>query len=306
MSTPSSPAALNAAGPVGLVGLGAMGRGVAANLLRKGFTVHGRDLNPDALDWLRGQGGTPAPDMAALARECRVVVCFVVNDAQTEAVLWGESGLAPHLQPGTVLITCSTLPPAYVQSLGERLAARGVDHVDAPVTGGKVGAERGSLTIMIAGAPHAVERARPVLQAFGERLFVLGDRPGMGSQMKVINQLLCGVHIAAAAEALALARRNGLPLDTTLEVLRSGSAASWMLGDRGPRMVAQDFGNVTSAVDIFVKDLGLVLDAARDAQFPARLAQAAFAEFIAASGNGWGRLDDSAVICNHTGDPAST
>ena len=286
--------------PVGLIGLGAMGRGVASNLLAKGFNVVGRDVNPEALTWLLAKGGSVATGAADLASACDVIVSFVVNDAQTEDVLFGQDGLAAVLRPGSVFIACSTMSPKYVRELGVRLAAKQIHLVDAPVTGGKVGAQKGSLTVMVGGAPEVVERVRPVLGTFGARIFVLGDEPGKGAQMKVINQLLCGVHIAAAAEALAMAKRNGLPLDTTLEILKSGAASSWMLGDRGPRMVNEAFDDVTSAVDIFVKDMTLVLDAARQATFAAPMAHAAFLQYIEASSHGLGKLDDSAVIKNYT------
>ena len=288
---------------VGLIGLGAMGRGVAKNLLQKGFGVVGADVDPRSLEWLREQGGEPAADAQAIAEACSVVVTFVVNDRQTEQVLFGADPLVGRLKPGTVVVTCSTMPPAYVRALGGRLAGHGLRLVDAPVTGGMAGAEKGTLTIMAAGERQAFEEVKPVLAAFGARIFHLGEEPGMGSQMKVVNQLLCGIHIVAAAEGLALAKQHGLPLDTTLEILRSGSASSWMLGDRGPRMVREAFDEVTSAVDIFVKDMGLVVDAARESRFAAPLAHTAFLSFLAASGRGWGALDDSAVMRNYDAGP---
>ena len=291
--------------PVGLVGLGAMGRGVAGNLLGKGFPLMGYDIRPEAGEWLREQGGRFAPDLVSLARSCEVVVSFVVDHAQTESVLFAEGGLAAGLAPGSVLVACSTMPPSYVSALGVRLAARGITLIDAPVTGGAVGAARGTLTVMAAGDKAAYERVRPILEAFGARIYHLGDKPGAGAQMKVINQLLCGVHLAAAGEALAMAKRQNLPPETTLEILCSGAGASWMLGDRGPRMAGEAFDDVTSAVDIFVKDLGLVLDAAREARFAAPLAHAAYLAFISVSGRGMGRLDDSAVIRNYNTSPRS-
>ena len=234
-----------------------------------------------------------------MAERCQVIVSFVVNDKQTEEVLFGQNGLAAVMQPGSVFIACSTLPPQYVKELGARLAEKKIHLLDSPVTGGKVGAEKGSLTVMVAGEEAVFERVKPVLATFGARLFFLGTEHGKGSQMKVINQLLCGVHIAAAAEALAMARESGLPMETTLEILKSGAASSWMLGDRGPRMVSEKYDDVLSAVDIFVKDLGLVLDAARQSTFAAPMAHAAFLQFIEASGHGMGRLDDAAVINNY-------
>lgn len=285
---------------VGLIGLGAMGRGVAANLLAKGYAVAGRDISAEALRWLESQGGRASRDAAALAADCDIVVSFLVDDRQTEQVLFGADGLAVKLGRGSVFVACSTMAPGYVRALEPRLAETGVALIDAPVTGGKVGAARGTLTIMGSGDAAAFERVRPVLEAFGSRVHHLGDRAGAGAQMKVINQLLCGVHLAAAGEALAMAKAAGLPLDQTLEILGSGAANSWMLGDRGPRMVREAFDDVTSAVDIFVKDMGLVVDAARQIRFAAPLAHTAFLAFLQANASGLGRLDDSAVIRNYT------
>lgn len=282
-------------GTVGLVGLGAMGRGVAANLAKKGFRLHGCDVREESRASLAASDAFSTRP-AELASTCDVVVSFVVNDAQTEQVLFGDDGMAKHMRRGSVFVMCSTVPPAYAKSLGARLAERGVVLIDAPVTGGAAGAAKGSLTIMASGPKHAFDRVRPVLEAFGARLYHLGEHNGAGAQMKVINQLLCGVHLAAAGEALAMAKRQGLPLETVHEILCSGSASSWMLADRGPRMVADDFDNITSAVDIFVKDMGLVLDASRDSRFAAPLAHAAYLAFLATSGRGLGRRDDSAVI----------
>ncbi len=283
---------------VGLIGLGAMGRGAASNLIAKGFKVIGCDVSAKALDWLREQGGTPVESPKAVAKLARIVITFVVNSEQTEAVLFGEAGMVGSLPPGAVVITCSTMDPAYVQHLAKRLAAESISLVDAPVTGGAAGAAKGTLTIMGSGTVEAFEEACPVLQAFGSRVYNLGAA-GSGARMKVINQLMCGVHLAVAGETMALAKQQGLPLDMTLEILCSGAAGSWMLADRGPRMVEENFKDVKSAVDIFVKDMSLVLDATREARFPAPLAHAAYLAFIEAKSRGMGSLDDSAVTTNY-------
>lgn len=281
---------------VGLVGLGAMGRGVATNLIAKGHRVVGFDIRGEMNGWLTERGGVFARQLDDVAKSCAIVVSFVVNDAQTEDVLFGKQGLAQSLAPDSIFVACSTMSPSYVSALEARLAARSITLIDAPVTGGAAGAAKGTLTIMAAGNKAAFERVRPVLDAFGRNVYYIGEKAGAGAQLKVINQLLCGVHLAAAGEALALARRQGLPLDATLEILRSGAASSWMLGDRGPRMAAEAFGDVTSAVDIFVKDLGLVLDAGRSSKAALPLAAAAHQMFLAASGLGHGAADDSQVI----------
>ena len=283
---------------VGFIGLGAMGRGAAANLLDKGFEVVGCDVRADALDWLLSKGGTPARSLEEMAGQVDIVLCFVVNSRQTEAVLFGEGGLVGQLAPGAVFIACSTMDPAYVRDLADRLAVHSISLVDAPVTGGAAGAQGGTLTVMGSGSPEAFAVARPVLAAIGSRVYHLGPA-GSGAQMKVLNQLLCGVHLAAAGEALALARRQGLPLDLTLEILGSGAAASWMLADRGPRMIAGQFDEVTSAVDIFVKDMSLVLDATRESRFPAALAHTAYLTFLATAARGLGLQDDAAVTTHY-------
>lgn len=288
---------------VGLVGLGAMGKGAAENLIAKGFPLIGYDVRPEMRTWLEERGGKYAESLADLGRQCPVVVSFVVNDAQTEEILFGENALLGSLATGSIFVACSTMPPAYVSKLGERLAAHSINLIDAPVSGGAAGAAKGTLTVMGAGDPAVFAHVKPVLEAFGANIYHLGDKPGAGAQLKVLNQLLCGVHLAAAGEALAFARRQGLPLVMTLEILRSGAANSWMLGDRGPRMVEEAFGNVTSAVDIFVKDLGLVLDAAKEARFSAPLASTAYNAFLSVSGRGMGRWDDSAVTCDYLTEP---
>jgi len=285
-------------GPIGLVGLGAMGRGAATNLLSKGFNVVGYDVREESLKWLREQGGSPATSLKQLAKNARIIICFVVNAAQTEEVMYGEEGLVEHLPVDAVVITCSTMDPSYVQDLAKRLEADSIKLVDAPVTGGASGANRGTLTIMGSGDKGAFEEARPALETFGSRVYHLGPA-GAGAQMKVLNQLLCGVHLAAAGEALALAKHQGLPLDTTLEILCNGAAQSWMLADRGTRMIEGRFEGVASAVDIFVKDMSLVLDTTKEKRFRAPLAHAAYLAFMEATGRGFGAKDDSAVITNY-------
>jgi 3-hydroxyisobutyrate dehydrogenase len=287
---------------VGLIGLGAMGRGVAQNLLAKGFDVVGFDVRPEALEALEVQGGQPAASLAELAKQVRIIVSFVVNSKQTDDVLFGEGGLVGRLPAGSVFIACSTMDPSYVKELAARLAQHAIDLVDAPVTGGAAGAEKGTLTIMGSGTKEAFAEARPVLETFGARVYHLGNA-GAGAQMKILNQLLCGVHLAAAGEAIALARKQELPLDLTLEILTSGAASSWMLTDRGPRIVEGRHETVTSAVDIFVKDMSLVLDMTRESRFPASLAHSAYLAFLATSAKGWGALDDSAVTTYYETSP---
>ncbi|MGY0194365.1 NAD(P)-dependent oxidoreductase [Leptothrix sp. BB-4] len=283
---------------VGLIGLGAMGRGSATQLINKGFELVGFDVRQESLDWLSGIGGTPAATLAALAGQVEIVVSFVVNAEQTEQVLLGPDGLVGRLPAGSIFISCSTMDPAYVEKLASRLAAKDIQLVDAPVTGGPGGALQGTLTIMGSGEKDAFEQARPVLEAMGKRIHYLGQA-GTGAKMKVINQLLVGANLAAAAEAMALAKHLDVPLQTTLDILSSGAANSWMLSDRGPKMIAEGYDDVAAAIDIFVKDLSLVLDTTREARFTAPLAHMAYLSFIEAAGRGLGGADGASIMTNY-------
>ena len=279
---------------VGFVGLGAMGLPMAKNLLQRQFRVRGFDVRRDAIDAISAAGGTGCLSAAEAAAGADVLVLMVVNMAQAEAVLF-QAGALAALPAGSVVVLMATCPPAAVLALGERIAEAGRRFIDAPVSGGVVGATGGTLTIMAA-APRAVfEEARPVLAALGDKLFHVGETWGQGATVKTINQLLCGVHIAAAAEAMVLAQKAGIGGGVALEILSGSAASSWMLKDRGPRML-EDEPAVTSAVDIFVKDLGIVLDAGRSAKVPTPLAVLAHQLFLSASGQGLGARDDSQVI----------
>ena len=267
---------------IAFVGLGAMGLPMAENLVKQQLRVTGFDMRPDAVAKLVAAGGHGAPSAAAAAKDADALIVMVVNADQAETVLFGSGALAA-LAPGATVIVMATCAPSRIASIAERVAATGRSFVDAPVSGGVVGATNATLTIMAA-APKAVfERAKPLLVAMGSNLYHLGETPGQGAAMKTVNQLLAGVHIAAAAEGMALAEREGIDPALALEILSGSAASSWMLKNRGPRMVADD-GQVTSAVDIFVKDLGLVLDAGRAAKMGLPLSAAAHQLFIAASG----------------------
>ncbi|MBI2308557.1 MAG: NAD(P)-dependent oxidoreductase [Rhodocyclales bacterium] len=279
---------------VAFAGLGAMGLPMARNLLARGFRVRGIDLNARALETLAAAGGEPAPSAAAAASGADVLILMVVNAAQAEQVLFADGALQA-LNDGGIVCLMATCPPGAVERIGAQVAAAGRRFVDAPVSGGVAGATAGSLTIMAAGARATFDDARPVFEAIGQRIFHVGERPGQGATVKTVNQLLCGVHIAVVAEAFALAAKVGVDLKVLLEIMGGSSASSWMLKDRGPRMLQAE-PEVTSAVDIFVKDLGIVMEAGRDAKAALPIAAVAQQLFLAASGRGDGRADDSQVI----------
>ena len=279
---------------IGFVGLGAMGVPMALNLLKAGHAVRGFDIRTGAVDAIVAAGGAAAASAADAARDAELLWLMVVSGEQAEAVLF-DVGAAAALARGGIVVAACTQAPALARRTAERLAAMGLTMLDAPVSGGVKGATAGSLTIMVAGDSAAIERARPVFGAVGQRIFDVGRDAGLGSTAKMINQLLCGVHIAAAAEAMHLAERAGVSLATMHEIISVSAGNSWMWGDRGPRMM-QDDPPVTSAVDIFVKDLGIVLGEARALKAGLPLSAAAMQMFLAASGLGHGAADDSQLI----------
>ncbi|MFE1601150.1 NAD(P)-dependent oxidoreductase [Methylobacterium sp. ID0610] len=283
-----------ALGAIAFVGLGSMGLPMASNLAAKGFSVRGYDVRAESRAALARAGGTEAGSPTEAAAGADALLLMVVNAAQAEAVLFGEGALAA-LAPEAAVILMATCPPEAVVRIAERVEAAGRRFVDAPVSGGVVGAEGGTLTVMAATSEETFARVRPILDALGTRIFHVGTKPGQGATVKAVNQLLCGVHIVATAEALSLAEQVGVDLGVVLEILSGSSAASWMLRDRGPRML-EETPRVTSAVDIFVKDLGIVLEAGRDQKAALPLASLAHQLFLATSGRGEGLLDDSQVI----------
>lgn len=280
---------------VGVIGLGAMGSGMAASLCRAGHEVAVFDVRPEASRKLAAAGAGVCASPAELGARCDVVVSVVVNAAQTESVLFGEHGVAAAMKPGSLFVMCSTVDPNWSAALESRLAERGLLYLDAPISGGAAKAASGQMTMMTAGTPAAYAKAGGVLDAMAAKVYRLGDRAGAGSKVKIINQLLAGVHIAAAAEAMALGLREGVDPAALYEVITHSAGASWMFENRMPHVLAGDYTPL-SAVDIFVKDLGLVLDLARATKFPLPLSATAHQMFMQASSAGHGGEDDSAVI----------
>ena len=279
----------------GLIGLGAMGHGMAQSLRRAGYLVHVYDVRSDAAEAFAKEGGVAADSPARLAAACDVVVSVVVNAAQTESVLFGPDGCAATMKPGSVFVMCSTVEPSWSVALEKRLNDMGLLYIDAPISGGAAKAARGQMTMMTAGADAAYALAEPLLNAMAAKVYKLGNKAGAGSKVKIINQLLAGVHIAAAAEAMALGLREGVDPDALYEVITHSAGNSWMFENRMAHVLAADYTPL-SAVDIFVKDLGLVLDMARSSKFPLPLSATAHQMFMQASTAGFGREDDSAVI----------
>jgi 3-hydroxyisobutyrate dehydrogenase-like beta-hydroxyacid dehydrogenase len=276
-----------------IIGLGSMGYGMATSIRAAGHETYGFDIDPARMARFRAEGGADAT-LAEIAAGLDAVVIVVLNAAQTETVLFGDDGVVPKLRRGTAIMACATVAPDFARRMEARCAELGVHYLDAPISGGSVKAAQGALSVMASGTPAAFAALAPILDATAKTVFRLGDAAGAGSAMKAVNQLLAGVHIATMAEAITFAMTQGIAPQTFLDVIPQCAGTSWMLENRAPHVAAGDY-TPKSQIDIWPKDLGIVLDIARNAKFAAPLTAAALQQFLAAAGSGLGREDDAAV-----------
>lgn len=279
---------------IAVIGLGSMGQGMAQSLLRAGFEVAGCDVSGAACAALTKAGGTAYDTPGQAAEGCGVALSVVVNAAQTEAVLFGENSVTGALPKGALIISAATMMPQAARDLAKRAVDLGLQYLDAPISGGAKKAASGELSIMASGSAQAFDLAADALEAIAAKVHRLGDAPGVGASVKMINQLLAGVHIAAACEAMALAAKMELDLEAVYEVIKGSAGNSWMFENRVPHILEGDYTPL-SAVEIFVKDLGIVQDIARQERYPAPLAAAALQMYLATSGAGMGGDDDASV-----------
>ena len=277
-----------------VIGLGSMGFGMAASLLRAGFGVTGFDVSADAMARFAELGGKVAASPQVAARGADVVVCVVVNAGQTEAVLFGPDGAAPAAASGAVILSCATMAPDAARGFAAKAATLGLGYLDAPISGGAVRAAAGELTVMASGAPAAFAQARPVLDCLAAKVYELGEEAGTGAAFKIVNQLLAGVHIAAACEAITFAKAMNLDITKVYEVITASAGNSWMFENRVPHILEGDYAP-RSAVDIFTKDLGIVSDIGRGLKFPTPIASMALQMFVMTAAAGMGRDDDTSV-----------
>lgn len=281
---------------VAVIGLGSMGMGAAKSCLAAGLATYGIDPRNSACDELIAAGAVAAgAGGRAFASDLDAVVVLTVNAAQCRDALFGERGLAPHLKAGTPVMVSATISVADARAIAAELAEAGLAMLDAPVSGGPVKAAAGDMTVMAAGPAAVFDALQPVLDAVAGKVYRISETIGDGATVKIIHQLLAGVHIAAGAEAMALAAKAGIPLETMYDVVTHAAGNSWMFENRMRHVVDGDY-TPHSMVDIFVKDLGLVTETGLSMKFPLPLATTAYAMFATASQAGYGQLDDSAVI----------
>lgn len=286
---------------VAVIGLGSMGMGAAKSCITGRLETYGIDPRPEALTELKAAGAADAGQSGErFAASLDAVLLLPVNADQCNQALFSEHGIARHLKPDTPVMVSATIAASDARAIDARLREYGLDMLDAPVSGGPVKAAGGDLTVMAAGAPETFVKLRPVLTAVAGQVFEIGTQIGQGATVKIIHQLLAGVHIAVAAEAMALASRAGIPLQTMYDVVTHAAGNSWMFENRMPHVLEGDY-SPRSTVDIFVKDLGLVTETGRALNFSLPLAGLAHSMFVNASNAGHGQSDDSAVIKNYAG-----
>jgi len=280
---------------IGVIGVGNMGAPMAARLLERGFQVRVRDVRGEAEQPLLALGASSAASPSALAQTCDVILVVVVDAPQIDSVLRGEQGLLPTLRPDHLVFLHSTIAPGDATRFAATIHERGALVLDAPISGGPGRARAGQLSMMVAGQARALERAQPVLDALAARVFKVGSEPGQGATMKLVNNLLAGIHLAAGAEALAIGTAAGLDANTMAQVFRASSGQSWIADDRLARMLA---GSQEShaQMHILAKDLRLALGLVQRTGETAALGAVASAMFEAALAAGLAHEDDSALL----------
>lgn len=251
---------------IGLIGTGIMGTPMALNLIKAGFelTIHSR--TKAKAQPVIDAGGHWRDSPRELAREVDVVVTVVPDSPDVEAVYLGSDGVRAGLREGSIAIDMSTVSPDMARTVGAAVGERGGSFLDAPISGGKTGAEAGTLAIMVGGKRDTLTRAMPVLEAMGKTIVHCGPC-GAGQLTKLCNQIICGLNLLAVSEALVFAERVGLDQTTMLKVVSSGAAGSWAVDNLGTRMERRDFAPMFM-IDLQQKDLRIALDAARNTAVP--------------------------------------
>jgi len=294
-------------GKVGFVGLGNMGGGMARNLLRAGLPVVVHDLDPRKVQALSEHGAEVAANPREVARQTTRMISMVETTAQAEAVILGEHGFVHAAAPGSIVISSSTIDPFAVRRMGEALAARGIKMLDAPVSGGKTGADAGTLTVIVGGERETYEACEDIFRGLGKNLFHVGAL-GNGLAMKIVNNLMLQANAVAVAETATLAARAGLDPQLTLDIIRTSSGNSWAFERIMPRIVSRDF-TAANTIDINHKDQALGCDFARQLGVPVPVAALTEQVYQMARAAGLNKQDGSSVVKvfeQLAGNPAGT
>ena len=274
-----------------VVGLGSMGFGIAQSLIRAGYNVYGQDKNPKQQKRLIEEGGY---DKNVPFNDLQAVIIVVLNEKQTREIIFGQNGISEKLKKNTLIMVCTTVAPDFAKEMASSCNDKELLYLDAPISGGSKKSAEGKLSYMISGSQKAFEVAKPILDCTSEIVFEFGEHVGSGSAMKAVNQMLAGVHIAAMAEAITFGITQGIDPKRFLEVISKCAGTSWMLENRTPHIIDNDY-SPKSSINIWPKDLGIVLDIAKNSNFSAPLTAAALQQFVSAAGSGLGQEDDAAV-----------
>jgi putative dehydrogenase len=280
---------------VGIVGVGNMGGGMAGRLLERGWRVQVCDIDAAKTTLWEENGALARTSPAQAAIDSIALIVCVVDAAQTGDVLFGPGGAAAAMQPGQAVLLCPTIAPQDVERFAARLAEGGIAVIDAPMSGGPARARDGSMSLMVACADEAFERCRALIEALSDKVFRISQRPGDGARTKLVNNLLAGINLAGAAEAMAMAQRMGLDAARTLDVIEQSSGQSWIGSDRMRRAISGDY-EPRAHVTLLQKDTRLAVEAARAAGFEGPLGPAARDVFARAAASGLGGLDDAALF----------
>lgn len=279
---------------IGFIGLGIMGHGMTHNLLKSGFDVTVWNRTATKMDEFVTAGATAAASPAEVAAQCDIIMICVSDTPDVEAVVLAENGVLAAVSSGKLVIDHSTISPHATLEIAKQLNAKGVQLLDAPISGGSEGAAKGTLSIMIGGAAAQVERAMPYLQAFGKTITHVGPQAA-GQMVKLVNQILVVVTELAVCEALLFAQAGNLDLEQTLNAVKGGAAGSWMLANRGPQMIARDW-RPGFTIDLQQKDLRLVLEAADQLGIPLMATSMVFHMYRTLQAQGLGSEGNHALV----------
>ena len=274
-----------------VVGLGSMGFGIAQSLIRAGYSVYGQDKNLKQQKRLIEEGGY---DKNIPFNDLQAVIIVVLNEKQTREIIFGQNGISEKLKKNSLIMVCTTVAPDFAKEMASSCNDKGLLYLDAPISGGSKKSAEGKLSYMISGSQKAFEVAKPILDCTSEIVFEFGEHVGSGSAMKAVNQMLAGIHIAAMAEAITFGITQGIDPKRFLEVISKCAGTSWMLENRTPHIIDNNY-SPKSSINIWPKDLGIVLDIAKNSNFSAPLTAAALQQFVSAAGSGLGQEDDAAV-----------
>lgn len=281
-------------GMYAVVGLGAMGIGMARNMLKSGISVTGIDISAERRELFAADGGQVAQSLDGIAKDLDAVFIMVNEADHMEAALFGSNAVG-GMKKGSVVISTSTLPPSYIESCSRRLGEYGIGLIDSPVSGGEKGAASGTLTLMLSGKKSDIEKAKPALDAISKKVFDLGEVPGVGSKVKVIHQHLASTHIALTVEALGMCKKSGIDPKLFYEIVTHSAGNSFLFEYFGKFLVDNDFFPYSS-INTSEKDLRLVVELAKELDYPAEIATKAYEQFLHAKEQGLGKESSIATI----------